>query len=210
MRLLIANQTSLDRETRHTLKEHFDAVTVASHDLLSTERVDPFVLLTPPSPKLLEDGNRAYLGSVIVIAEPTLELEALYDPLFSAGVLDVLLTPLPQPYLVAKLRVLIQKAKVREVREILRYINQTLAKPLTQTEVAFLRTILSRGPVGASRDQLQEAAWGDSPTTTSRSLDTHIFNLRRKLEDIDVDIHYRRADKRWTLTSDNPKVRVPF
>jgi two-component system response regulator RegX3 len=38
-----------------------------------------------------------------------------------------------------------------------------------------------------SRDQLIDAAWGRGMAITDRTVDTHIFNLRRKIERVPAE-----------------------
>jgi DNA-binding response OmpR family regulator len=41
-----------------------------------------------------------------------------------------------------------------------------------------------------SREQLLDAAWGQDVHVTDRAVDTHIVNLRRKIEDAPADPKY--------------------
>jgi DNA-binding response OmpR family regulator len=53
---------------------------------------------------------------------------------------------------------------------------------ITAQELRLLRVFLeNRGRV-LSRDQLIEAAWGQGMSITDRAVDTHVFNLRKKIE----------------------------
>jgi len=53
---------------------------------------------------------------------------------------------------------------------------------ITPQELRLLEALIrSRGRV-LTRDQLIEAAWGRGTAITDRAVDTHVFNLRRKIE----------------------------
>ncbi len=53
---------------------------------------------------------------------------------------------------------------------------------ITAQELRLLRALLqNRGRV-LSRDQLIESAWGHGVAITDRAVDTHVFNLRKKIE----------------------------
>ena len=55
---------------------------------------------------------------------------------------------------------------------------------ITPQELRLLDVLLrNRGRV-LSRDRLIEAAWGHGTAITNRAVDTHVFNLRRKIEDV--------------------------
>ncbi|HKD10001.1 MAG TPA: response regulator transcription factor [Bryobacteraceae bacterium] len=55
---------------------------------------------------------------------------------------------------------------------------------ITAQELRLLRIFLdNRGRV-LSRDQLIEAAWGRGISITDRAVDTHVFNLRKKIEPV--------------------------
>ena len=49
-----------------------------------------------------------------------------------------------------------------------------------------MRSSKHRGRV-LSRSQLIEAAWGHGIAVTDRAVDTHVFNLRRKIEAVPAD-----------------------
>lgn len=53
---------------------------------------------------------------------------------------------------------------------------------VTAQELRLLRTFLNNPGRVLSRDQLIEAAWGRGMSITDRAVDTHVFNLRRKIE----------------------------
>ena len=55
---------------------------------------------------------------------------------------------------------------------------------ITAQELRLLRTLVNNLGRVVSRDQLIEAAWGRGISITDRAVDTHVFNLRRKIEPV--------------------------
>ena len=55
---------------------------------------------------------------------------------------------------------------------------------ITPHELRLLQVFLERRGRVLSRDQLIEAAWGHGVAVTDRAVDTHVFNLRRKIEPV--------------------------
>ena len=61
---------------------------------------------------------------------------------------------------------------------------------ITPQELRLLEVLIdARGRV-VSRDQLIEAAWGPGTAITDRAVDTHIFNLRKKIEPVPSEPRY--------------------
>jgi two-component system response regulator VicR len=56
------------------------------------------------------------------------------------------------------------------------------AIPLTSTELTILRLLVERKNELVSRDQIMNVVWGYESLPESRAVDTHILNLRHKLE----------------------------
>ncbi|TFH26032.1 MAG: response regulator transcription factor [Bacteroidia bacterium] len=56
------------------------------------------------------------------------------------------------------------------------------AIPLTSTELTILRLLVERKDEVVSRDQILNVVWGYESLPESRAVDTHIVNLRHKLE----------------------------
>jgi DNA-binding response OmpR family regulator len=57
------------------------------------------------------------------------------------------------------------------------------AVDLTSTEFEILRLLIrNRGEV-VSRDRILDEVWGDDSSRSPRTVDTHVMNLRRKIED---------------------------
>jgi DNA-binding response OmpR family regulator len=61
---------------------------------------------------------------------------------------------------------------------------------VTPTELKLLEVFVRRRGRVLSRDQLLDAVWGQDMHVTDRVVDTHIVNLRRKIEDAPADPKY--------------------
>ena len=53
---------------------------------------------------------------------------------------------------------------------------------ITAQEFRILRVFLRNTGRALSREQLIDAAWGPGIAITDRAVDTHVFNLRKKIE----------------------------
>jgi DNA-binding response OmpR family regulator len=60
---------------------------------------------------------------------------------------------------------------------------------LTRKEYQLLRLLVSRGGEAVTRDELLNEVWGQETYVTTRTVDTHVSNLRAKLEQ---DSHHPR------------------
>jgi DNA-binding response OmpR family regulator len=61
---------------------------------------------------------------------------------------------------------------------------------VTPIELKLLEVFVHRRGRVLSREQLLDAAWGHNVHVTDRAVDTHIVNLRRKIEDAPADPKY--------------------
>jgi DNA-binding response OmpR family regulator len=67
------------------------------------------------------------------------------------------------------LRLLVERKTGREIR-------------LTELETALVDTLLKAGGKAVPREALLRAVWGHRPGLTTRTLETHVYRLRRKIE----------------------------
>ena len=61
---------------------------------------------------------------------------------------------------------------------------------ITAQEFRLLQAFLRHPGRVLSRDQLIDAAWGQGMAITDRSVDTHVFNLRKKIERVPAEPRY--------------------
>jgi len=64
---------------------------------------------------------------------------------------------------------------------------------ITAQEFRLLQAFLRNPGRVLSRDQLIDAAWGQGIVITDRSVDTHVFNLRKKIEPVPAEPRYLLA-----------------
>ena len=61
---------------------------------------------------------------------------------------------------------------------------------ITPQELRLLAALVAAAGRVVSRDQLIEAAWGPGTAITDRAVDTHVFNLRKKIEEVPSEPRY--------------------
>jgi two-component system, OmpR family, response regulator MprA len=111
-----------------------------------------------------------------------------------AGADDHVATPFSAPELVARVRALLRRSRVREAPGRRRYADLELdagtrevrrggrAVELTPREFDLLCLLLDRPETALTREELIEGAWGDAGASPT-AIDVYVGYLRRKLED---------------------------
>lgn len=116
----------------------------------------------------------------------------------TAGADDYLVKPFEIPVLLARVHALLRRSSLPkvdgpEVSEIFQYANLTLDNPaheakvdrqslaLTRTEFRILSTLLQSAGRVITREQLIQKVVGPGINVGDRTIDTHVFALRKKL-----------------------------
>jgi DNA-binding response OmpR family regulator len=115
---------------------------------------------------------------------------------------DYITKPFSPRELVARVRTVLRRASGGVPGEVIRSENLTLDRTryrailpnrevvLTPTEFEILATLVSQPGRIFSRSQLLYAARGVAFESYERAIDSHIRNLRRKIEPLDSDAHH--------------------
>lgn len=135
------------------------------------------------------------------IATPILMLTARSQEIdkilgLELGADDYVTKPFSPRELLARIKAILRRAKADlDIPAVLRfddieidfrkYETKKAGKPiyLTALEYALLHCLVNHKNEVISRDQILDAVWGEDVFVTSRTVDTHVANLRRKIED---------------------------
>jgi DNA-binding response OmpR family regulator len=104
-----------------------------------------------------------------------------------AGARDYILKPLRPNELVAKVEKSLHQISNREILILRNDLDGIQVTDLTFREHQMLTIFLSRTDRKVKRDELYAAIWG-KVNVNKKTLDVHLFNLRRKIRPYDYDI----------------------
>lgn len=109
---------------------------------------------------------------------------------FDSGADDYLCKPFSPSEMVARVKALLRRSSLTPqvetvfvfdaLSQVIRYAGQKL--DLTRTELRLFHTLLDQPERIFSRDQLIEKAYGDNLEVIDRAIDSHIKNLRKKID----------------------------
>lgn len=166
-------------------------------DALATQtRENPRLLISDPeniTGSLVDAFNRArsIAGSALRLPEfivasrvDDLDLIRFY---LKAGARDYLLKPLRPNELVAKVERSMNQISNREVLILRNDLDGIQINDLTFREHQMLTVFLSRPDRKVARTELYDAIW-NKVTVNRKTLDVHLFNLRRKLRPYGFDV----------------------
>ena len=197
--VIIEDDRKLADMLANYLQAHgFEPVVVSDGALAvaTVQRIDPAaVLLDVVLPNV--DGieicgrlRRLTAAPIIMISARVEEIDRVIG--LEVGADDYVCKPFSPREVLARLRALLRRAEGRLVQlpglggftldepsQRIRYQQHTL--PLTPLEYRVFKLLLSRPGQVFSRERLLDAAHGDTSDSTDRAIDSHIKNLRRKL-----------------------------
>lgn len=125
---------------------------------------------------------------------------------FRAGLRDAMLAPPDEGFLLAKVEQLTEQVRSLEVQLAIDEIQEMLDGKLSPKEIEIVRILMLSGENGVSRVDFFEAIW-PGVSVLHKTLDTHLFNLRAKLERIEMTINWERRGQSWRLRSRNPRLK---
>lgn len=126
---------------------------------------------------------------------------------FREGLYDALIMPVSMKYFVAKIEQAVIRLGQSHYNNLLRTIEILHQGSFSQKEAGILLTLLRCGENGATRKTLFDGVW-NGVSVQNKTLDTHLFNLRSKLEPIGVSIIWDRKGLCWRIHSKNHKLII--
>lgn len=145
--------------------------------------------------KFRSQGNSAIMMMLTVKDDESDILEA-----FDAGVDDYMTKPFSPRELTARIRAHLRRAEVSEDKDLIEIgnlvvdLSQYQVKVdnqeiiFTKKEFDLLTFLLNNLNIVLTRDQILNEIWNFDYDGDTRIVDVHIFKLRRKLEDADIQI----------------------
>ena len=164
------------------------------------DRVLPYVRQTPPHLILLDlmlpgtDGltlcreiRRFSEVPVVMVTAKIEEIDRLLG--LEIGADDYICKPYSPREVVARVKTILRRCKPQ--RDLASWRDKLL--DLTPAEFRLLKTLSQEPGKVFSREQLLNHLYDDYRVVTDRTIDSHIKNLRRKLESLDADQSFIRA-----------------
>lgn len=197
------------------LVDYLQAANYRTHHLLRGDEVLDFIHATPPDLVMLDlmlpgmDGltlcreiRRFSELPVIMVTAKTEEIDRLLG--LEIGADDYICKPFSPREAVARVKTILRRVQrtpsesqkdsplvVDEGRFLATWDSQPL--DLTPAEFRLLKTLSQQPGKVFSREQLLNHLYDDYRVVTDRTIDSHIKNLRRKLESLDADQPFIRA-----------------
>ncbi|MGW9997614.1 two-component system, OmpR family, response regulator BaeR [Pantoea piersonii] len=195
--------------------DYLEASNYRTHHIAHGNDVLPFVQQTPPDLMLLDlmlpgsDGltlcreiRRFSELPIIMVTARTEEIDRLLG--LEIGADDYICKPFSPREVVARVKTILRRVrrapeeagkasllKIDENRFQASWHDQPLE--LTPAEFRLLKTLALEPGKVFSREQLLNHLYDDYRVVTDRTIDSHIKNLRRKLESLDADQPFIRA-----------------
>ena len=182
-----------------TLSEAQDCLAAASYDLILLD----IMLPDGDGRAFLQAQRRAGRDTPVIVMTARAAVSDRVDVLDS-GADDYITKPFSQRLLIARIKAVLRRARSLEFddareEDIIEYDNLLLDPDrhlcqwkhenvkLTVTEFLMLKALIIHPGHVKSRDQLMDAAYGDSVFLDDRTIDSHIKRLRRKFRLVDPE-----------------------
>jgi DNA-binding response OmpR family regulator len=202
--LLIEDELALSRSLQDAFEYNgytIIAATDGETGLLLAEKENPdLVLLDVMLPGI--DGfevcmrlrRKGFLAPILMLTARSEEIDRVLG--LEIGADDYIVKPFSTRELLARVKVRLRRltdvnhdssARVTFGEVDVDFAGSTVSRggiqiPLTSTELTILKILVERKNEVVSRDQIMNLAWGYEFYPDSRTVDTHILNLRHKLE----------------------------
>ena len=204
-------------ELRYDLKFFKSIKEIKKHIVDSDDNKKPDLLIAdirlPEESFLsfLESDFKHFLNNVTFIVVSSLDdLDALRI-CFEKGCSDYITKPFGKCELIVKVERLLSESKVEpsDYDEVI--VNKEKfsisfmdkeSTPLTMKEFQIFNTLMLAEDKTIKRKELLKKVWGDV-TVTSKTLDVHMFNLRKKLAPVDISIQFIMPDLFRLITHPN-------
>ena len=187
-------QQTLGLQYRLRIIETLEDLAVAIENLPRTVEAMPLLIADPDTTqgslgeffrRRQNSGQAVRLPECMIISKlDDLNLMRFY---LKSGVRDYLLKPIRPNELVAKVEKALQAISQSEIQILRNDLDGQEVKDLTFREHQLLTLFLSRPDRAVKRDELYDAIWS-KVTVNRKTLDVHLFNLRRKLRPHGYDI----------------------
>jgi DNA-binding response OmpR family regulator len=201
--LLVEDERSMAEGLRDALEHHGYSVKIAGDGetglrIAQTEAVN-LVVLDVMLPGI--DGfevcrrlrERTFPGAILMLTARSEEVDRVVG--LEIGADDYVVKPFSTRELVARIKAHLRRSSITspsvskvEFGDVkVDFAGSTVKRggklvDLTSTELTILRLLVERKNEVVSREQIMNAVWGYDTYPESRTVDTHVLNLRHKLE----------------------------
>lgn len=143
-------------------------------------------------------------SSCCVVVSDCIDPEEL-TKLLEHSVCDILWHDINRNYLRAKLNFYFRRSVNRTLQQKIYQLITQIGNKLTKKEIELLMFITSRNHTGASREEIMQVCWNNT-AVHSKTLDVHLFNLRRKVKEYQLQILFKEGA--WFMSEDVDNLEV--
>jgi hypothetical protein len=149
----------------------------------------------------------SYLPRLLLVGVPE-DVQLLVEGQWlKKGLCDAQLLPLHSELFLAKVDQLVCRTRTVYITDTIRTVQGLYRGSLSPKEIRILELLLQSGRDGVTRQEFGDGVW-PGLSVHSKTLDTHLFNLRSKVEEFGLNIVWHRDQQAWRLQSTNPRVHV--
>lgn len=177
---------------------------------LRLNRAQPDIILIEFSEGLQSGLNKSLRAPerVIWLLDPVLDVDEgrAFESMIERFEMDFVTWPIDS----LELRIRIAKILSQKERLLTSFADflDKLDVDLSGKELRILRLFSTARDQSLSRDELMQAFWHKKPVHP-KALDVQIFNLRKKLEKVDMEIRFRPEARVWQFISKKTGIASP-